>query len=108
MKTIAARVVVSRMGIIPGGRKSPERVAPKGMPGVQARSMALEGIRKMDEALKHCEERFGSKVKVADHPVLGPIPVPEWRKFHLLHTLHHMKQVDALVQGSSKAASATR
>jgi hypothetical protein len=59
----------------------------------------------MDQALAQCEERFGKKVKIADHPVLGPIPIAGWRKFHLLHTRHHMKQIDTLTSAYSRVGS---
>ncbi|MGZ7099671.1 MAG: DUF1569 domain-containing protein [Candidatus Angelobacter sp.] len=31
-----------------------------------------------------------------DHPVLGPLTAAEWRKFHLVHGLHHVKQIRSL------------
>ena len=68
------------------------------MRGTEARDAVKSNLKKMDEDLAACEERFGDRVKVADHAILGPIPICEWRKFHLLHTLHHMRQVRALIQ----------
>ena len=31
--------------------------------------------------------------KVLDHPVLGPLTARQWRKFHLAHGRHHVKQI---------------
>jgi hypothetical protein len=55
----------------------------------------------MDDALAKCEKQFGNGKKIADHPVLGPIPISGWRKFHLLHTRHHMKQIQERARGGT-------
>lgn len=87
------QLVVLVFNYIPSGRKAPERVIPKGISGKEALQMIFSSLERMDQALDQCEQRFGCKVKIADHPVLGPIPITGWRKFHLLHTRHHMKQI---------------
>lgn len=91
-----SQFVVLSFGYIPSGRKSPQRVEPTGMSGREARDLFFANLEKMDLAFAECERRFGEKVKIADHPALGPIRLSGWRKFHLLHTRHHMKQIDAL------------
>jgi glutathione S-transferase len=98
LKHHVARMFVVRFSYIPTGRKAPKQVVPAGISGNEARELIKANLRNMDKALTQCEERFGSSVSIADHPVLGPIPVKHWRRFHLLHTLHHMKQVRGLVQ----------
>lgn len=95
LKHRAARLLLLRLNYIPPGRKAPAKVVPAGMSGQEARELILANLEKMDEAFALCEERFGTKIKIADHPVLGPIPLDGWRKFHVLHTRHHMKQIDA-------------
>jgi hypothetical protein len=92
-----ARLLVVDLSYIPSGRKAPKQVVPTGIGGVEARDAIKTNLKTMDEDLAACEERFGAEVKVADHAILGPIPISEWRKFHLLHTLHHIKQVKLLV-----------
>ncbi|HKU26091.1 MAG TPA: DUF1569 domain-containing protein [Candidatus Sulfotelmatobacter sp.] len=94
MRQRAARVLVLGFDYIPSGRKAPERVAPTGIGSKDALQLIFSNLEKMDEALRKCEERFGSNKKIADHPVLGPIPISGWRKFHLAHTRHHMKQIE--------------
>lgn len=89
----AAQLLVLGFSYIPGGRKAPDRVVPTGIGGKEARELIFSNLEKMDEALQRCEKQFGGKKKIADHPVLGPIPISGWRKFHLLHTRHHMKQI---------------
>lgn len=96
IKQRLGQIVVLTFSHIPHGRKAPKQVVPSGIGGREALQLIFANLEKMDQALAQCEQRFGSKVKIADHPVLGPIPLSGWRKFHLLHTRHHMKQVDAL------------
>ena len=94
-----AQVVVLNCNFIPHGRPAPKQVVPSGgIGGAEARELIFSNLEKMDQALAQCEERFGGKVKIADHPVLGAIPLSGWRKFHVLHTRHHMKQIDALIR----------
>lgn len=94
----AAQMAVLKFSYIPTGRKSPKVVEPTGIGCRDARELIFANLEKMDRAFAEVEQRFGSKVKIADHPVLGPIPISGWRKFHVAHTRHHMKQVDALVR----------
>ena len=50
-------------------------------------------IAAMDEVIAQCEQRYGSRTRVLDHPVLGPLTARQWRKFHLAHGRHHVKQI---------------
>ena len=98
------RLVVLNCSYIPRGRKAPKQVVPtQAISGKEARELVLANLEKMDEALNQCEQRFGNKVKIADHAVLGPIPLSGWRKFHVLHTRHHMKQIETLARTYPKA-----
>ena len=92
----AAQLAVLTFGYIPSGRKSPKRVEPTGLSGREAVDLIYGNLEKMELAFTECERRFGERVKIADHPALGPIRLSGWRKFHLLHTRHHMRQIDAL------------
>jgi hypothetical protein len=53
-------------------------------------------IAEMDGNIARCEEKFGSRLKLLDHPILGPLTGAQWRKFHLVHGLHHVKQIKRL------------
>jgi Protein of unknown function (DUF1569) len=92
------RLVVTGMGYFPSGRKSPERVQPRGTPAEQVTVEILQNLCRMDTVIHECEVRFGNRTPVADHPVLGPLTVAEWRKFHLEHGKHHAKQIVRLKQ----------
>jgi len=91
-----AALLVANIGYFPPGRQAPEFTRPKGMEGETALRTIRENLVAMDAAITRCEERFGRGRKIATHPVLGPLSVPQWRKFHLVHTRHHMKQIDRL------------
>ena len=106
LKHRAARLLVLRFSYIPTGRKAPARVVPTGMSGREARELIFANLEKMDEAFAQCEERFGTKIKIADHPILGPIPLSGWRKFHVLHTCHHMKQIEARARATTETRPA--
>lgn len=93
MRHRVAQLMVLGFNYIPTGRKAPEKVVPTGIGSKEALELIFSNLEKMDEALRRCEEQFGSKKKIAGHPVLGPIPISGWRKFHLAHTRHHMKQI---------------
>ena len=84
--------VTVTIGYLPSGRKSPEMVVPG--QGTDPETL-LKNLAAMDEALSECERRHGPNV-AAEHPILGPLTIPQWRKFHCVHANHHMKQVTAL------------
>lgn len=100
MKNRLATFIVITLGYFPSGRKSPEMVVPGN--GVAAPTV-LENLRTMDEALAECERRHGPGVTAA-HPVIGPLTLPEWRKFHWVHARHHMKQIAALREAAGRRA----
>src|SRR3954465_1605146 len=90
-------LVVSGAEFIPGGRTAPAGVTPRGsIPADQLLPTIYKHLADMDEAISACEAKIGSDIHIADHPVLGPLKVAEWRKFHMVHTRHHMKQIAAL------------
>jgi len=104
LKQRLATMLVTGWGYFPTGRPAPDFARPKGLEGGAALQSIRENLAAMDQALAECEQRFGSEVKIADHVVLGPLTIPQWRRFHLAHTRHHMKQIERL-RGSSSGQS---
>lgn len=96
LKQRLAVMLVTGWGYFPTGRPAPEFARPKGMSGEAALQTIRENLAAMDQALAECEQRFGGEVKIADHVVLGPLTIRQWRRFHLIHTRHHMKQIETL------------
>jgi len=100
LKQRLAVMLVTGWGYFPTGRPAPDFSMPRGLNGETALRTILENLAAMDAKLAECEQRFGSAVKIADHPVLGPLTVLQWRRFHLVHTKHHMKQIERLRSSS--------
>jgi len=98
--------VVTGREILPGGRNAPKGVVPKGMPADQVVQAIQKNLAEMDEAIAACEAKLGSKVRIADHLVLGPLTAAQWRKFHKVHTRHHMKQIAGLRAQMARAQAA--
>jgi hypothetical protein len=49
----------------------------------------------MDKTLDEAESLFGKR-RATTHPILGPLSIAEWRRFHLSHGHHHVKQIWAI------------
>jgi DinB superfamily len=92
-----ATMLVVGLGYFPSGRPAPTMTVPRGMQAEESMNVIRYSLSTMDELLGRCEQRFG-KAKLMNHPVLGPLAAWEWRKFHWVHTRHHMKQIAALRQ----------
>jgi len=101
--------VVLTLECIPSGRKAPERAQPKGMPAEEVVHTIFPEISSLDAHLSQLEHKFGTKQKVLDHPLLGPLNVNEWRKFHFLHARHHARQIrERLVRSPASVPAGAR
>ncbi len=89
----ALTFVVVGLGHMPAGRKAPAIVQPRGLPVEKVRSEIGEKMAAMDAILAQCEARFGRRVHLLDHPILGPLTATQFRKLHLVHGQHHLKQL---------------
>ncbi len=85
--------LVRGLGRMPAGRKAPPIVLPKGLPMEKVRSEIGAKMAEMDEIITLCEARFGGHVRLLDHPILGPLTATQFRKLHLVHGQHHLKQL---------------
>jgi Protein of unknown function (DUF1569) len=95
-------LVVVGFGHMPGGVKAPAVVEPKGLPIDTVRNEIGAKIEAMDAIIGQCEARFGRRVHVLDHPILGPLTAPQWRKLHVVHGRHHHKQLLALRESAPR------
>lgn len=91
-------LIVTGIGYMPTGRQAPERARPRGMSADELLSDIGPKISSMDGLISQCEARFGRRTRVLDHPILGPLTVRQWRKFHWVHGKHHLKQIQSLKQ----------
>ena len=99
LKQRARITLVTRLNYFPNGRKSPEPVIPKGMSADKVMAEIGSQIATMGELLAQCEARHGTRTRVLDHPILGPLTARQWRKFHWVHGRHHVKQILRLREG---------
>jgi len=95
-KQRAQTFVVVTLGYMPTGREAPERARPRGAPPEKVVAEIASALSEMDCLLAQCAGKFGSGAKLMDHPFLGPFSIQQWRKFHLVHGLHHVKQIRRL------------
>jgi len=88
-------LVVLGVGYLPPGREAPPFARPRGLPTEKVVTEIGPKIAEMDELIGRIEEKFGKRTKL-DHPILGPITGYQWRRFHLIHGMHHIKQIQRL------------
>jgi hypothetical protein len=91
-------LLVVGFGFLPTGRKAPPVAEPRGLPAEKVRKEVGTKIEALDAIIAECESRFGRGVVLLDHPMLGPLTGRQWRKFHLVHGMHHRKQISKLRQ----------
>jgi hypothetical protein len=66
------------------------------MDGQQLGDLVRREIDAMDKLFDACRRKFGIE-RVAVHPFLGPLRVDQWRRFHVVHGLHHLVQLRAVI-----------
>jgi hypothetical protein len=95
------RLFVIRLGFIPVRREAPALVIPPACTpaphpsGDELTSAVLASLTTMDSVLTQAEGLFSS-APCLSHFVLGPLSIPQWRRFHLVHGRHHTRQIAAI------------
>jgi len=87
--------VVVDLGYLPEGRQAPEVTRPSDPPPPDIVETALVALRDLDQVAARAEARFGARTPLVNHPIIGPLGVDQWRRFHWVHTRHHLKQIAA-------------
>lgn len=95
-KQRAQTFIVVSLGYMPTGREAPDRARPRGTPPDKVTAEIASALNEMDRVLTDCAAKFGPQAKLMDHPFLGPFSIQQWRKFHLVHGLHHVEQIRRL------------
>jgi hypothetical protein len=106
LKDRVRAMVVIEFGYVPAGREAPPHSRPRGLPAETVLTGIGPKLVEMDNVIDQCDAKLGSQEKVLDHPFLGPLSVGQWRKFHLVHGLHHIKQIRRLRQNMNGNRSA--
>jgi hypothetical protein len=96
----AGQFTLLRLGYFPRGRKAPERVtAPadaSAVPGGVLIAQVHAAIDTLDRRVAVAEAIFGPELRAVSHIVLGPLSTRQWRRFHLIHGRHHIRQIAAI------------
>ena len=100
-------LIVVGVGYFPTGREAPPVARPRGTPPEKVLAEIGPKIAEMDEIVARCEQKLGAGTKLLDHPILGQLTAAQWRKFHLVHGLHHGKQLRRLRQECESRGAGT-
>jgi DinB superfamily len=92
--------VVLRLGWLPRQRKAPAITTPDpNVPpanGDQLRAALDAALAAMDARIAAAEQLFGRRRRAVRHMILGPLSLTQWRRFHLVHGRHHIRQIAAI------------
>lgn len=102
LKHRVGKLVIIGLRHMPSGREAPKTSRPRGLPAEKVLVEVGPKITEMDAFLSRCEETLG-RGRLLDHPILGPLTVAEWKKFHMVHGLHHVKQIRALRERATRS-----
>ena len=104
----ALQLMVLSAGYMPRGVPAPHSLTPRSEErplSVQELLKRLEiAAEQMDASLDRVRRQFGME-RVGSHFLLGPMRVDQWRRYHVLHMGHHLKQIAAI---RADAASAVK
>jgi Protein of unknown function (DUF1569) len=95
------QLMVLSFGKLPRGVPALEETMPvaggfSAMDGQQLGELTRREIDAMDTMFDRCRQKFGME-RVAVHPFLGPLRVDQWRRFHVVHGMHHLVQLRSIV-----------
>src|ERR1700677_3806085 len=95
------QLMVLSFGKLPQGVPALDETMPvagsfAAMEGRQLGYLMRQEIDAMDTMFDRCRRKFGME-RVALHPFLGPLRVDQWRRFHVVHGLHHLDQLRSVV-----------
>ena len=94
--------MILTFGDLPQGVPALEETMPvpgsfAAMDGRQLGDLLRQEIDAMDTLLDACRRKFGME-RVATHPLLGPLRVDQWRRFHVVHGFHHLAQLRSVIE----------
>jgi hypothetical protein len=92
--------VVLRLGWLPRRRKAPAITTPDPhaapINGAQLSSALASALTALDARITAAEQLFGRRRRSVRHMLLGPLSLNQWRRFHLVHGRHHLRQIAAI------------
>lgn len=102
LKQRLARLVIVKAGYFPTGRKAPDAVVPTGRRFAELSAVIGPHLMVLDQQLLEAARVFGARRAVLNHPILGPFSVNDWRRFHWIHTRHHLRQIRDRAKGNGQ------
>ncbi len=100
LKDRLATAIAVGAGYLPGKRQAPNFTRQRGLAAEKLLAEIGPTILAMQQVIAQCEARHGSRIRLIDHPILGPLTSRQWRKFHWVHGRHHVKQILRLREGN--------
>jgi hypothetical protein len=96
------QLMILSFGALPQGVPSLDETMPTegsfaAMNGRQLEDLLRQEIGAMDAVLDRCRRKFGME-PVSHHPWLGSLRVDQWRRFHVVHGLHHVAQLRSVME----------
>ena len=93
--------VLISLGYFPPGRMAPLETQPSTPYHLRSGDELAASIRaelqRMDLLIDRAESLFAD-LQAISHPVLGPMSCRQWRIFHRVHGLHHVKQIRTILR----------
>jgi hypothetical protein len=97
-----SRYTITHLGYFPTNQKAPPLVTPQStthpLSGEALTEAVADHLDRLTLLFMEAEDLFGAITRCASHMVLGPLSVNQWRRFQLIHGMHHVKQVLAIRQ----------
>jgi Protein of unknown function (DUF1569) len=96
------QLMILSFGKLPRGVPALDEMMPvagsfAAMDGQQLGNLIRQEMDAMDKLFDACRRKFGME-RVAVHPFLGPLRVDQWRRFHVVHGLHHLSQLRSVIE----------
>jgi DinB superfamily len=91
------QLMILTFGSWPKGLPAPDETTPVPedfglLTGRQLADLLRNEIGLMDALLDQCRRKFGME-RISHHPLLGPLRVDQWRRYHVVHGHHHLEQL---------------
>ncbi|ADW68964.1 DUF1569 domain-containing protein [Granulicella tundricola] len=99
LKHRIAQLVVVRIEHFPSGHKAPAPVTPPRLTslrsGEELAGRVQAELTRLGQLCTQAAALFGDR-RALSHGMLGPMSMQQWRHFHLVHGLHHIKQIQRI------------
>jgi hypothetical protein len=95
------QLMILTFGSLPKGLPATDETTPVpdsfgALTGRQLVDLLRKEIEVMDALLDQCRRKFGME-RIATHPLLGPLRVDQWRRYHVVHGYHHLEQLQSIL-----------